>query len=111
MKKLIALATLLFAFTISANAQDKKATTSPEEAAKKDLAVLNSKMKLSEDLQRDFYALLVSKHQQLNNKPDMVAADKEKMAKRMEAKMTSALTEEQKKALASDPALLKTLTQ
>jgi hypothetical protein len=109
MKKLIALATLLFAFTLSANAQDKKVIV-PEEVAKKDLTTLIQKLNINEDLQRDFYTLMVMKHEQLQKNPNMSAADKEKMGKRIEAKMISALNDTQKATFNSDPELKKLLT-
>ena len=110
MKKLIAIATLFFAFTINASAQDKKATVSPQEKAKNEMMTLNAKLNLSDDLKRDFYTLLAMKHEELQNKPQMTAADKEKMSKKIEAKMMSALTESQKATLNSDPELKKILS-
>ncbi len=110
MKKLIAIATLFFAFTINASAQDKKATVSPQEKAKNEMMTLNAKLNLSDDLKRDFYTLLAMKHEELQNKPQMTAADKEKMSKKIEAKMMSALNESQKATLNSDPELKKILS-
>lgn len=110
MKKLIAIATLFFAFTINANAQDKKTAVSPQETAKNEMMILNAKLNLSDDLKRDVYTLLTMKHEELQNKPQMTAAEKDKMNKKVENKIMSALTEAQKATLNSDPDLKKLIT-
>lgn len=110
MKKLIAIATLFFAFTINASAQDKKATVSPQEKAKNEMMTLNAKLNLSDDLKRDVYTLLAMRNEELQNKPQMTAAEKEKMNKKVEAKIMSALTEAQKATVNADPDLKKLIT-
>ena len=109
MKKLIALATLLFAFTINANAQDNKKMSS-QDSAKKDVAAFNEKIKVSENLKKDMMTLMVMKYDQMNNNPNMSAAEKEKLAQAIQAKVTSALDDSQRKTLMNDPALLKQMT-
>jgi hypothetical protein len=109
MKKLIAIATLFFAFTISASAQDKSNGFSSEKA-KNEMMTLNAKLNLSDDLKRDVYTLLAMRNEELQNKPQMTAAEKEKMNKKVENKIMSALTEAQKATVNSDPDLKKLIT-
>lgn len=105
MKKLIALATLLFAFTINANAQDSKKMPS-DEAAKKDVAALIAKVTISESFKNDFYTLMVMKHDALSN-PKLTASERESISKKFEHKVLAGLDEAQRKQLMSNPELLK----
>lgn len=108
MKKIIAVVTMLLAFTISANAQDKK--VSSQEAAQKDITALAAKVNLSENLKKDLTTLMVMKH---DAKADVTLTPEQKAnaLKAYERKLLSALTKEQKDALMKDPALLKKITQ
>jgi hypothetical protein len=110
MKKFIALATLLFAFTVSANAQDKRQSSSSEEDARNDVKALNEKIKLNDQLQADMYTLMLMKHQELNNTNQMAPIDKTAMGKKIENKIVSSLDEVQRKELAKYPELMQRLT-
>lgn len=103
MKKLIAVVTMLLAFTVSANAQDKK--MSVEEAAKKDVAALVEKLNINGDLKNDMYTLMIIKYNELAAAKS--AADKAKVSEEIEHKILSGLNKEQRKILTSDAALLK----
>ena len=60
MKKVISLVVVFFAFVLNASAQDMK--MSSDEAAKKDIAALVSKVTVAENLKKDLYSLMVMKH-------------------------------------------------
>ena len=117
MKKLIAVLTLLFAFTITANAQNKKAAAAPvaqekvssDAAAKKDVAALIAKVTISESLKNDMYTLMVMKHDALSN-PKLTADQKEEVAQKFSRKLLSALTPEQRTQVEADSALLNQLS-
>jgi uncharacterized protein (DUF305 family) len=106
MKKVISVVVLFFAFTLGATAQDLKVNA--DEAAKKDVAVLLSKITVSENLKKDFYTLMVMKHEALA-KPKLTAAEKENISKIFENKLMAALTEDQRKELAKYPSIMKQL--
>ncbi|MFT3793839.1 hypothetical protein [Flavobacterium sp.] len=106
MKKLIAVVTMLLAFSISANAQDKKAAV--EAAAQKDVAALIEKVTIDQSLKQDMYTLMVMKHEQLAQAKTQ--ADKNKVYAAMEQKIMSGMDKEQQKILSNNPALLKQLT-
>lgn len=108
MKKLIALATLLFAFTINANAQDSKKMSS-DEAAKKDVAAFIAKVTINESFKNDLYTLMVMKHDALSN-PKLTASERESISKKFETKVLAGLDESQKKQVLSDPELLKKIS-
>lgn len=107
MKKVISVVVLFFAFSLSAAAQDLKVNT--DEAAKKDVAALLSKITVSENLKKDFYTLMVMKHESLAN-PKLTASEKENISKIFENKLMAALTEDQRKELAKYPSIMKQLT-
>ena len=107
MKKIIAVLTLLLAFTISANAQDKK--VSNEAAAQKDVAALVQKVTIAESLKKDMYTLMLMKHEALAD-PSATAAEKENISKRFERKILGGLTEEQRAVVMADAALMKQLS-
>ena len=116
MKKFIAVVTLLFAFTISASAQEKKAVAAPkeavvsiEQAAKDDIAALVQKITLSESLKKNFYSLMVMKHERLST-PNLSAKEKEELAKVYEHKILAGVSPEQRKVLVADPVLMKKLS-
>ncbi len=106
MKKIIAIIAVMLAFTVNAQAQAKKTTSL--EAAKKDIALLASRIKMDETLKADLTTLMVTKHDILSD-PKISEADKETASKQYIRKLMSALNEEQKKVLHSDPELLKKL--
>lgn len=107
MKKLIAVVTMLLAFTVSANAQqDKKAAI--EQAAQKDVAALIEKITIDQSLKQDMYTLMVMKHEQLAQAK--TKAEKDKVSAMMEQKILSGLDKEQAQAMKNNPALLKQLT-
>ena len=114
MKKLIAVVTLLLAFTITANAQDKKVAAtaantkeklSSEEAAKKDIAALIATVSITQDLKKDLYTLMIMKHDALSN-PKLSASEKEALSKSFERKVLAGLDEVQRKQLMSNPDVL-----
>lgn len=106
MKKIIAIIAVMLAFTVSAQAQAKK--TSAQEAAQKDIALLASKIKMNETLKADLTTLMVNKHITLSD-AKLSDMDKENASKQYIRKLMSALNDEQKKVLNSDPELLKKL--
>lgn len=108
MKKIIAVLTMLLAFTVSANAQDKK--VSSQEAAQKDITALTSKITLSEDLKKDLTTLMVMKHDAKSD-ATLTAEQKANAMKQYERKLMSALTKEQRETLMKNPELFKKLTQ
>lgn len=107
MKKLIAVVALFFAFTVSANAQDKKSSNS-NEAAQKDVAALIEKITINESLKKDIYTLMVMKHDELSQAK--TKADKDRIYAFYEHKILSGLDKEQRQTLTNNPALLKQLT-
>ena|SRR6476620_2303997 len=116
MKKLIAVVTLALAFTLSANAQNKKAAAAPEkekisnqEAAKKDVMALLEKVSIDESLKNDMYTLMLMKYDELST-PKLTAAQKDEISTRYERKILGGLNDEQRKQVMSDPALLHRLT-
>ena len=107
MKKVIALLTLLLAFTINVNAQEKK--TSPQESAKKDIIALAAKVKMSETLQQDLTTLMTMKHETMSD-ATLSKEKKENARQAYEHKLMSGLSPEQKNQLAKYPDLVKQLT-
>ena len=107
MKKLIAVLTLFFAFSISVNAQDKKNT--PQEAAQKDIAALIQKVTINENLKKDLYTLMVMKHEALAQAK--TPKEKEQIAATFGHKVMAGLDKEQRAIVEKDGALLKQLTQ
>ena len=118
MKKLIAVLTLLFAFTITANAQNKKAAAtapvakekvSSDAAAKKDVAALIAKVTISESLKNDMYTLMVMKHDALSD-AKLTAAQKEEVSQKLVRKMLNGLSTEQRIQVEADSVLLNQLS-
>lgn len=107
MKKLIAVVALFFAFTVSANAQDKKSSTSSE-AAYKDVAALVQNVTIDENLKKDMYTLMVMKHDELAKAK--TKADKDKISAAYERKLLSGLNKEQRQTVTNNPELLKQLS-
>ena len=106
MKKILVLLTFFFAFTLSANAQDKKVST--EQAAQKDIAALLEKVAVDVTLKQDLYTLMLMKYDGLAN--SKTAAEKENVSKGIEHKLLSGLNEAQRKQLLQNPELLKRLS-
>ncbi len=106
MKKIIAVVTMLLAFTISANAQDKK--VSSQEAAQKDIATLATKITLPEDLKKDLTTLMVMKHDAKSD-VTLTQAQKENALNAYERKLLSALSKEQQETLKKNPEFLRKL--
>jgi len=106
MKKVISLVVVFFAFVLNASAEDMK--MSSDEAAKKDIAALVSKVTVAENLKKDLYSLMVMKHDALAN-PKLTPAEKENISKIFENKLMAGLSEEQRKELAKYPSILKQL--
>jgi len=107
MKKLIAVLTLLFAVTFSANAQDKK--VSSQDAAQKDIAALVQKVTISESLKKDFYTLMVMKHDALAEAKTQ--AQRDAIAEAYGHKVLGGLDKEQRSIVEKDKNLLKQLSQ
>lgn len=107
MKKIIALATLLLAFTVNVNAQEKK--MSPQESAKNDITALAAKVKMSETLQQDLITLMTMKHETMSD-ASISNEKKEHARKSYEHKLMSGLTPDQRTELMKYPELVKQLT-
>jgi hypothetical protein len=107
MKKVIALVTLVLAFTINVNAQEKK--MSAQESAKNDIMALAAKVKISESLQKDLTTLMIMKHETMSD-ATLSKEKKENARQAYEHKLMSGLTPEQRNQLAKYPDLLKQLT-
>lgn len=106
MKKIIAVVTMLLAFTISANAQDKK--VSSQEAAQKDIATLATKITLSEDLKNNLMTLMVMKHDAKSD-ATLTQVQKDNALNAYERKLLGALSKEQRETLQKNPEFLKKL--
>ncbi|MBS7785702.1 hypothetical protein KIH23_00200 [Flavobacterium sp. CYK-55] len=106
MKKIIAIIAIMLAFTVSAQAQAKKMSST--EAAQKDIALLATKIKMNETLKADLTTLMVTKHNTMAD-AKLSEMDKESASKQYLRKLMSALNDEQKKVLNNDPELLKKL--
>lgn len=109
MKKLIAAITLLLAFTINANAQDKKAVGTPIELAKKEAAELSTAVGLTPTQVEDFVRLFESKNKTLQE-TNLSAERKTALANVIEAKIRATLDEKQTAKLEKNQALLTKLT-
>lgn len=102
MKKIITVLTLLFAFTISANAQNKN--ISPEAAAKKDAAAAEQKLKLTGEQQRKLFSLMLVKHEALAD-PLLTAEGKADMYKQIDQDLKKVLKNANYNYLFKDPEL------
>lgn len=115
MKKLIAVVTLMLAFSINANAQDKKVAVkemtnqlSPEIASKKDAGELSEYLGLTETQNNDFARLFEMKHWTLQDK-SLSEERKTEMRRIVDSKLRASLNDEQISKLEKNPALLKKL--
>jgi hypothetical protein len=107
MKKLIAALTLLLAFTINANAQERK--MSNDEAAKMDAVKLAEYLDLKGTQQEDFMRLFQMKHATLND-PNVSVERKKEMSRVVEAKLRASLTTDQLQKLDANPEMLARFT-
>lgn len=118
MKKLLFIFTLVFAFSISANAQDKKATVKttvgasidPKVAAKKDADDLKALVSLNDDTTLAFYNLFEQKYQTLAV-PELSAERRAVLKNVMEAKIRATLNGTDMAKLEANPALFKRLVE
>jgi hypothetical protein len=108
MKKLIAALTLLLAFSINANAQDKKSVTSSEKG-KKEAAELTEYLGLDQTMSENFFRLFEQKNSILEDK-SISQERKTELARVIEAKIRATLDAKQMDKLDKNPALLKKLT-
>jgi hypothetical protein len=107
MKKTIAVVTMLLAFTINTNAQDKK--ISSKEAATYDIEALCAKVSIEEPLKSDLLRLMMMKHDALSDQT-LTKDQKESARKGYEHKLMSGLTKAQREQLLKHPDLVKKLT-
>lgn len=105
MKKIFAVVSFLFAFAISANAQDQK---SYDEAAKKDALALIEFLGLKESMQEDFTSLFKKKHETLQN-PDLSDLRKVEVSKMVAARIRAELSPDQVAKLNGNEELVKQL--
>jgi hypothetical protein len=96
MKKLILTLSLLFAVTISANAQERK-HIEPEILAKKEVAILNESVELTGTQAADLYRLFEQKYKTLEDK-SLSAERKAEFNRIVDMKIQATLTESQNKA-------------
>jgi len=107
MKKFIAALTLLLAFSINANAQDKKELTSAEKG-KKEAVALAQYLDLNETQTADFQRLFEQKHRTLEDKT--LSQDRRAEVSRIiEMKIRATLTEAQMEKLQVNKDLFKSL--
>ncbi|QEE48131.1 hypothetical protein FUA48_00620 [Flavobacterium alkalisoli] len=116
MKKIIALFVIMLAFSVNATAQQKAASNQAvaqqqenyKVAAQKDLKALKEVVELEGTQEEAFMNLFTNKHQLLAM--DLSQERKDILAQSIESKLTSTLTPEQNKKLATAPGLLKVLS-
>lgn len=108
MKKFIAALTLLLAFSINANAQDKNASTAADKA-KTEAAELTKYLGLNETQTADFTRLFAQKHKILET-PDISAERKTELSRVIGDKIRASLDGKQIEKLEQNPALFKKLT-
>ena len=110
MKKIIAALTLLLAFSINANAQDKGSLTgSSTEKGKAQAAELSTYLGLDKTVTESFYRLFEQKFTILED-ATMSTERKEELARVIEAKIRATLDGTQLDKLDKNPELLKKLT-
>ncbi|MBP6558108.1 MAG: hypothetical protein KAX93_02790 [Flavobacterium sp.] len=107
MKKLIAALTLLLAFTINANAQDKKELTSAEKGKKEALA-LSEYLGLNETQTADFARLFEQKHRTLEDKT-LSQERRAEVARIIEMKISASISDDQMTKLKQNKDLFKEL--
>lgn len=115
MKKLFFIFTLVFAFSISASAQDKKIATVqekivPKEAAKKDATDLTNLLSLDGTRSQDFYNLFFQKYETLAS--ESLSAERRASLKNIiEAKIRASVSATEMSKLEANPALFKRLIE
>jgi hypothetical protein len=107
MKKFIAALTLLLAFSINANAQDKKELTSAEKG-KKEAVALSQYLDLNETMTSDFERLFEQKHRTLEDKT-LSQERRSEVARIIEMKIRATLSDAQMEKLTSNKDLFKSL--
>jgi|SRR6218665_702271 len=106
MKKIITVLTLLLAFTISANAQDKN--ISPEAAAKRDSEAAQQNMNLTSEQQKALYKIMLIKHEALAD-PLLTAEGKKEMYNQIDMDLKKAISNSNYNYLFKNPDLRKQL--
>ena len=96
MKKIIFVLTLMLAFSINANAQDKKMNY--QEVAKKESAELSELLGLNDTQTADFYRLFEMKNQTLQGQ-ELSPERSAELTRIIDMKIKASLTEEQIKKL------------
>lgn len=115
MKKLLFIFTLLFAFSISANAQNKKIATVqekivPAEAAKKDTTDLTNLLSLNGTRSQDFYNLFLQKYETLANQ-ELSTERRAELKKIIEAKIRASVDATEMSKIEANPTLFKRLVE
>jgi hypothetical protein len=119
MKKIIAIVTLTLAFSLGANAQDKKVISkaetttevaSPEVAAKNDAEALVKFLNLPENEFEMYKNLFFVKHNTLK-KTELSNERKAELKRNIDAKLRATLSAENMEKLDKNAALLKKLTE
>lgn len=109
MKKLIAVLTLFLAFTINANAQDKKAPMSSLEKGKKEAAELTQYLSLDQTTSDAFTRLFQQKNAVLED-GNLSEERRTELSRVIESKIRATLDAKQTEKLEKNPELLKRLT-
>ena len=107
MKKFIAIVTLLFAFSIQVNGQNKVELTSTEKGTK-EAAMLTDYLGLNETQNADFARLFIQKHTVLEDKM-LSAESKAELSKIIEAKIRASIDGELIERLVKNQELFKKL--
>lgn len=103
MKKIIFIVTLLFAFTLNANAQESK--SSAQDNAKKEAAMLARVVGLTDSQTEDFYRLFEMKYQTLEDK-NLSAERKNEFLNIVMMKVQATLNGDQMKKLEANTELM-----
>ena len=107
MKKIIALLTLFFAFTMNVAAQDNAKVA---ELAKKDVEALKTLTRITPQNEATFIALFSRKHEAYSQ-ANLSDERKKIVAKSVDAKLRATLDADQMTKLEANPEVLKKLTQ
>lgn len=107
MKKFIAALTLILAFSVNANAQDKKELTSAEKG-KKDAVALAQYLDLNETMTADFERLFEQKYRTLEDK-NLSQERRAEVSRIIELKIRATLTDAQMEKLQANKDLFKSL--
>lgn len=107
MKKIIALLTLFFAFTMNVSAQEK---ANFDQLAKSDVALLAKTVKLTAQDEVSFTGLFKKKHEVLST-PNLSEERRKIIVKSIDAKLRATLSADNMAKVDANPELLKKLTQ